>query len=419
MTVLYSNRLHEATGEYLKRALLFILLALLPAAPASAVGNDSIYVSLLTCSPGQRIYELYGHTGIRVKIPSRAFDVVYHYGVFSFNTPHFTYRFVKGETDYSIGTAPYYDFVSMYAVRGSSVRELSLNLTQKEAWNLFGALNINTLPSNSEYRYSFLYDNCATRPRDMIARNLDGQITYIGQSARPTFREMIHNSTYAYPWMTFGIDLVLGDEVDRKVDFVRTPFLPAVTESIIANASVREPDGTIRPLVLNEPVTVIEAQNTQEPPKTPWILMPLTVTTALFIIVLALSVFEIIKNRHFRWLDTLLFTVYGTLGLLVFFLLIFSEHPAVSPNYNAFWLQPFWLVVAVLVWVKPADKFLYYYHFINFALIFGLLAELGIMAQQINAACIPLMLILMLRSVVYVAADLRKPLKPELRLTNE
>ncbi|MEG1644116.1 MAG: DUF4105 domain-containing protein [Bacteroidales bacterium] len=404
---------YKKVMDKLKTVFLCFLLAFLSVTTVNAESkNDSISVSLLTCTPGQRIYELYGHMGIRVKIPVRSFDVVYHYGVFSFNTPNFAYRFVKGETDYSIGVAPYYDFVSMYAMRGSNVRELSLNLTQKESWDLFSALNINTLPSNSEYRYSFLYDNCATRPRDIIAANLSGGIEYVKQSARPTFREMIHNSAVNYPWLTFGIDLVLGDEIDRRVDFIKTPFLPAVTESIIANASVREKNGTLRPLALNEPVTIINPQNIQKSPVTPWIFMPLTVTSFLLVIVVVLSVIEIVKRKHFRWLDTLLFTAYGATGLLIFFLLIFSEHPAVSPNYNAFWLHPFWLVAGVLVWVKSADKFLYYYHFINFALIFGLLVEFGIMSQQINAACIPLMLILMARSVAYIVSDIQRPLKP-------
>ncbi|MEG1999019.1 MAG: DUF4105 domain-containing protein, partial [Bacteroidales bacterium] len=113
--------------DKLKTVFLCFLLAFLSVTTVNAESkNDSISVSLLTCTPGQRIYELYGHMGIRVKIPVRSFDVVYHYGVFSFNTPNFAYRFVKGETDYSIGVAPYYDFVSMYAMRGSNVRELSL-----------------------------------------------------------------------------------------------------------------------------------------------------------------------------------------------------------------------------------------------------------------------------------------------------
>ena len=65
--------------------------------------NDSLKISLITCSPGTQVYELFGHTGLRVRDDARDIDVVFHYGVFSFDTPNFIYRFTKGETDYSIG----------------------------------------------------------------------------------------------------------------------------------------------------------------------------------------------------------------------------------------------------------------------------------------------------------------------------
>lgn len=373
---------------------------------AAETAGDTIKVSLLTCSPGKRIYELYGHTGIRINIPARKFDAVYHYGVFSFNTPHFTYRFVKGETDYSIGIMPYADFATMYAARGSNVSELHLNLTAEETGKLFNALNINALPSNAVYRYSFLYDNCATRPRDMIARNVNGSLEYSPQAVFPTFREMIHNSTRSYPWMTFGIDMVLGKEVDCRVDFVATPFFPAVTETLLAGASVEEPDGTLRPLATGEPEIVVKTTADDTPESifstllTPWV-----VNIMLLLLILYLTIIEIRKGKHLKILDTLLYAIFGTLGLLVYFLLLFSEHPAVSSNYNALWLHPFWYIAAISIWINKAGKFLYYYHFINFALVLGLIAGFAYIPQKINAACIPLMIILLMRSFAYIAVE--------------
>ena len=65
-----------------------------------AMELDSVRISLMTCSPGNEVYSLYGHTALRVEIPSQHIDWVYNYGMFSFRTPNFIYRFVKGETDY-------------------------------------------------------------------------------------------------------------------------------------------------------------------------------------------------------------------------------------------------------------------------------------------------------------------------------
>ena len=70
-----------------------------------AAQAQRLNVSLLTCFPGQEVFELYGHTAIRIT-DGAMMDRVYNFGLFSFNQPHFIYRFVKGETDYAVGGYP-------------------------------------------------------------------------------------------------------------------------------------------------------------------------------------------------------------------------------------------------------------------------------------------------------------------------
>lgn len=53
---------------------------------------DSFVISLLTCTAGQKTYELYGHSALRVKNVKTNEDLVYNYGVFSFSKPNFTWR---------------------------------------------------------------------------------------------------------------------------------------------------------------------------------------------------------------------------------------------------------------------------------------------------------------------------------------
>lgn len=71
---------------------------------------------------------------------------MFNYGMFSFDTPHFVYRFVKGETDYQLGITPYSYFESEYAFRGSSVYQQVLNLTYLEKISLLKLLQDNYLP---------------------------------------------------------------------------------------------------------------------------------------------------------------------------------------------------------------------------------------------------------------------------------
>ncbi|WP_423809215.1 DUF4105 domain-containing protein, partial [Prevotella pectinovora] len=71
---------------------------------------DSIRVSLLTCSPHDEIYSLYGHTAIRYEDKASKTDIVVNYGMFSFKKPFFVARFVLGLTDYEMGIQDFNDF---------------------------------------------------------------------------------------------------------------------------------------------------------------------------------------------------------------------------------------------------------------------------------------------------------------------
>ena len=129
---------------------------------------DSITISLLTCSPGNEVYSLYGHTAIRYTDYRKGIDVAVNYGIFSFSKPFFVLRFIFGITDYEMGIMPFDYFCDEYKSEGRSVYEQELNLTAKEKLALRDAIDTNYLPQNRVYRYNYFFDNCTTRARDII-----------------------------------------------------------------------------------------------------------------------------------------------------------------------------------------------------------------------------------------------------------
>ena len=118
------------------RRFILSLLLMLGILSMKATSIDSIRISLLTCAPGSEIYALFGHSAIRYENPSQNQDWVFNYGLFSFKDPNFVFRFVKGETDYQLGVIPYPYFEAEYAMRGSSVYQQELNLTEAEKMKL-------------------------------------------------------------------------------------------------------------------------------------------------------------------------------------------------------------------------------------------------------------------------------------------
>ena len=372
--------------------------------------TDTISVSLLTATPGKQIYERFGHTGIRIYVPSKKFDGVYHYGLFSFSDPNFEYRFMKGKTDYMIGCMHYHDFLTMYAIRGSGVRELKLNLTQEEARNLFDALLINIKPENQTYRYSFLYDNCATRPLEIIFRSLSGEVNIAPlEEPVPTFRNLIHECTAQDKWVMFGLDLILDGEVDEKISLPNKPFLPHITEQIFQSAII-ERDG-VEDNLSSEPVEVLAPRAEKKESSIFDSITPNVLSIVLLLLVIVGSIIEIKREKHNRVLDTIISAICGILGVVIFFLMLFSEHPAVSLNVNAMWLHPIWLVVIPLIWIRKAQKFLYCYHFINFALLLLYFVVAIFVKQYIEFATFMFVGILLVRSITYTLIEKTKQIR--------
>ena len=115
-----------------------------------------IYISLLTCTPGQELYSRYGHTAIRVQDTEKHSDFVFNYGTFTFNTDHFYWKFVKGETYYQLGIDPTSWFIEENTLENRTVYEQRLNLTEEQTQAVAEALWKNFRPENRSYLYNFV-----------------------------------------------------------------------------------------------------------------------------------------------------------------------------------------------------------------------------------------------------------------------
>ena len=310
--------------------------------------KQPITVSLVTCYPGPEIYELYGHTALRVR--GEGIDSVWNFGVFDFRQPNFVYRFVKGETDYMCASYPFEYFLPEYVKRGSKVVEQDLNLTQSEARSLHAMLRENALPENRVYRYNYVKDNCSTRPRDIIEKTVGVWVTYPDTVLYGTFRNEMRHYNRNYPWYQLGIDLALGMGIDGPITAREEAFVPVELKRQMADA--RFSDGrkaVTMSRVLNEGVADATL------PPTPWYLSPrlwcwLIGLTALFFCIRGIHRKEIPKLVYSIW-----FFAIGIIGCVVAFLVFMSSHEATSPNMQMVWFNPLQLVFAVAVWSRRME----------------------------------------------------------------
>lgn len=360
--------------------------------------DDNVKVSLLTCAPGTEIYALFGHTALRYEDTERGEDWVFNYGMFSFNTPNFIYRFVKGETDYELGITRYPYFESSYAMRGSSVFQQTLNLTPVEKQRLRSLLEENYLPENRVYRYNFFYDNCTTRARDKMEECLEGKIVYPNGRDGLSFRDIVHQYTKGHEWDELGIDMCLGSEADEPIDARKQMFAPFYLMEAAKEAVIVEGD-SLRPLVLVEK-KVVDVQPEEDEGS-----FPLSPMVCVFILIgiTCLVGWVQLKIKKVIWIwDILLFGIQGLAGCVIAFLVFFSTHPTVGSNWLILLFNPIPLVYLPVMVYRAIKGKKDLYHVINIVYLTLFIMIMPFIQQKFNATVLPLALCLLICSASHV-----------------
>lgn len=361
--------------------------------------NDSITVSLLTCSPGSLVYELYGHTALRIEDHTLATDLVFNYGAFDFNQPHFAWRFMLGQTDYAVQPLPFTIFFEEYMQRGSRIESQRLNLTRIEANTLYNNLIVNAQPQNRTYRYNFLTCNCTTRVRDMVEAAIHGHVTYREQP-KTSYRESLHAFTKGSPWAELGNDILLGASTDTLLSDRTMQFLPFRLRDYFAQAVVCDSTGSeLRPLASEVQVLLPESE-TPEPQGFP--LSPLACALIFVGVLLLVFALEYFFKFQCWFIDFLLMPGVGAAGLLVTFMFFFSEHPSMNSNWQIWVLNPLplccmpWVVWSAIKHKRCA------YHYGNAVVLAIFLIAVPWIPQHFCLFTVPLALGLLTRSVSYM-----------------
>lgn len=311
----------------------------------AATPADSIRVSLLTCSPHDEIYSLYGHTAIRYEDKASKTDIVVNYGMFSFKKPFFVARFVLGLTDYEMGIQDFADFCCEYRYFGSQVTQQEINLTPEEKGQLLKALQDNYANARV-YRYNYFYNNCTTKARDIILKSINGKIEYknaIDKSV--SFRDLIHGCNANYSWASFGNDLLLGFKADMQTTREEQQFLPDNLMRDFGQAKIVSADGSARPLVKNTEI-IVKGNDYAIAGKTK--ITPQFVFITLLILMAAIVFAEIKTKKRLLWVDITLLLASGLTGLILF-VMLFSEHPTTSTNLQILILCPLNLYWAIYI----------------------------------------------------------------------
>lgn len=350
-------------------------------------------VSLLTCGPGKEVYELEGHTALRITFDDGS-DVAVNWGVFDFNSPNFLYRFVKGETDYLMAIYPFASFYQQYDNEGRYVVERELNISKEAKQRLVELIDSTLTVGSPVYRYNYVLDNCATRPMDYVGKAIGSPIKFGPDNGiertTASFRDDMKYYHTNYPWYQFGIDLALGSGIDRPISYDEHRFAPIALDRMLDGATYTDEEGeTI--ILSNAPVVILSEQRSGRPHgATPFLLTPLFICWLFFAITATICCIDFKHKRITRWFHSLYYSLATIAGVLLTFLIFVSVHESTSPNWLYLWLNPVCIIGAVGVWLKNFNKAVFWWQIVNFVALLALAVIWLCGAQRLNAAFAPL-----------------------------
>jgi len=225
-----------------------------PRPPASRIAGQSLSVYLLTAEPGDRIYEVFGHNAILVRDSETGYEQGFNYGIFSFDSPGYLGRFLKGRMMYRVGTVSAATLLAGYGAQNRRIWAQELDLEPARKAQLLQLLQTAVQPENQYYRYEYYLNNCSTKLRDILDTVLDGQLREAtdGPPTGATWRDHTRRLTAGHPLGYLGIDLVLGPKGDESTNRWQEMWVPMKLRDTVGALFITRSDGNRVRLVRTE-----------------------------------------------------------------------------------------------------------------------------------------------------------------------
>ena len=357
--------------------------------------SDQSEISIITAGPGDVLYEAFGHSAIRVKDPTLNLDIIFNYGLFDFNQPNFYVNFVKGRLLYRLGKQSFRRFITSYDYQQRWVKDQVLNLSLVDRKKIFEYLNENSLPENAEYLYDPYFNNCATKLRDIAKEILGNKIQFPSSFSNENFtlRQLMNQELPWNTWGSFGINLALGNTLDKELIADNYMYLPDYVHKGFQKATITENKITT-PLVLEERQLL---RYTEKQIKIQWY-NPFFVFSLLLLITIVVTFRDQKRNIRSKWLDFTLFFVTGVLGIIICFLWFFTDHYTAPNNFNLLWAFVLNFFVAFILLKSRIPSWISKYLLFYLFLLFGAIVTSFIGLQQFSNAVFPIMALLFLRT---------------------
>ena len=332
----------------MKKVIISLLILILPA--LLIADEPDIDISLITIGPGKPVYVWWGHTALVITDNTRHKDYFVNFGLFNFDMDNFYFNFVMGRLYFMVGVSSYDAEIQRYSMQDRWIIRQHFNLTNDQKLMLYDMIRENTKKENRVYRYDHIFDNCVTRPRDMINTVLGNKLyesasVPSGLTLREHMRRFSQDKHFMQWWLMYG----QGGVIDVEASEWDSMFLPVELYN-----NLKELPGVVDYEEIIVPVTVPDPD---EPEHVLYYLYPFCVGLLLALVPFLSVLFP--KNKHLlrarRIEGNVLLAIIGILGTTLIFLTVFTEHYVIHKNYNTL-LNPFFALVPFFIPRKHRDS---------------------------------------------------------------
>ena len=364
-----------------------------PTTHAQALSKNA-KIGILTCSPGEGIFNAFGHSAIRIQDATLGIDRIYNYGVMNSKMSNFYLKFFRGDLVFHLSISKSKQFINRYQRQGREIIQQELALNQSQKQQLINYLNKNYKKENRFYPYGFYYDNCSTKIKDALGSILGNDLTYekTEQVASLTYRQIWGAYLYNHPWACFGADFLLGKKADRLISNDEHFFLPYDLMQFLKKGRI------------NQSIVLVKKENTliplnQTAPVSSFQISPTYLFWGLFLIIIIIKI-GFPKSNILDYLDLLGYVSLGLGGLVLLLFYFYSSLEVTKYNWNILWANPlylgmFWPTIRQVCWNQfPITSI--------FWIIFNLIILIcwKMIPQTFHPAVFPLILIIITLNMI-------------------
>jgi len=360
--------------------------------------ENTIQISLLTYSPGNKLYSVFGHSAIRVKNNIKNTDEVYNYGTFDFNEPSFYFGFVRGKLIYKLSRLPFDIVLQQVKIENRSLIETPLNLSPYERSKIVRLLEVNYMPENREYLYDFFYNNCSSKIIDLISESVSDTLEF-NQLIVPkkSYRKLLNDYLKERPWTDAGADLLMGFPADKRVRGTTISFLPDYLHLLLKNIRIKEEFGFQKSLAQSDIVHFNFHDQSSKPA-----IQPAIILWSLVLVLLISQVFGTYIPGFFRILEKSILVIFGFLGLIILLLWLLTDHYIFNFNTDLLWANPLLLVLAFMKDSVNQIKFrVILTYLVTLFVIAGIFTTI-IVERNFNLTAVSVMTVIILVNRIYV-----------------